>query len=68
LAILALLGFASPQQINPIVDTIIPPKNMADTITEAFKPVTDMMEPFKTYSGERERGVPIVHEELGKYH
>ena len=43
------------------------PEDYEDKIYNAIKPLTDLAAPFKTHSGTVERGVPVIHEELGKF-
>ena len=38
-----------------------------DTIVSALGPLWEMVEPFKVHDGTIERGIPAVHDELGKY-
>ena len=38
-----------------------------DTIVSALGPLWEMVEPFKVHDGTIERGIPTVHDELGKY-
>ena len=65
---LVLLGVVKSQNIIDIAKAVTPilPTNFEDTITDAIKPLKDVMEPFKVHESSRERGVPIIHEPLGK--
>ena len=56
------MGVAVGQQIGDL----IPPKNAAEEITKAMQPLHDILKPYETYSGSRERGTPITHSDYGK--
>ena len=43
------------------------PEDYEEKIYSAIKPITDMAAKYKTHSGTVERGVPVIHEELGKF-
>lgn len=64
LAILALLGNIQAQEL---FDNVVLPKNIENTITDVIKPLTDYMEPYKTFSETKERGIPLLHESYGKF-
>jgi len=68
LSVLILLGVVQCQNIPDLAKMITPtlPSNMEDTISDAVKPLKDLMEPFKTHETSRERGVPTMHDQLGK--
>ena len=38
-----------------------------DTLVGALGPLWELVEPFKVHDGTIERGIPAVHDELGKY-
>ena len=38
-----------------------------DTLVGALGPLWELVEPFKVHEGTIERGIPAVHDELGKY-
>ena len=42
------------------------PEDFQDKIFEVFKPMADMLEPYKVADFTHERGIPALHEELGK--
>jgi len=64
LAMLALLGHIHAQQL---LDNVPLPKNIEDTLTNVVKPLTDYLEPYKTYSETKERGIPLLHENYGRF-
>ena len=61
--ILAVLVMSN--QAQSILDPKLP-ENYEDKIYETIKPLTDYIAPYKTHSGTVERGVPIIHDKLGK--
>jgi hypothetical protein len=64
LSVLTLL--LSNTSAQSIMDPKLP-EDYEETIYSAIKPITDLAAPFKTHSGTVERGVPAIHEELGKF-
>ncbi len=64
LSVLTLLfGSCSAQSI---LDPKLP-EDYEEKIYSAIKPITDLAADYKTHSGTVERGVPVIHEELGKF-
>jgi hypothetical protein len=59
---LAFVGAITAQQIPDF----IPPSNIGEQLNNVAKPVLEHLEPYKTKSFTRERGVPQLHEEYGK--
>lgn len=41
--------------------------NVTESINKVIKPVSDALEPYKVHETTFERGVPHVHEDLGKF-
>ena len=42
------------------------PENMKEQVDFIVKPLTDLMEPYKVFNQSMERGIPHIHDELGK--
>ena len=63
-----MLGGINCQIIANIANALTPPvpNNLADTISNATKPLLDILEPYKVHESTRERGVPLIHNALGK--
>ena len=64
LSVLTLL-FGSCQS-QSLLDPKLP-EDYEEKIYSAIKPLTDLAKDYKTHSGTVERGVPVIHEELGKF-
>jgi hypothetical protein len=67
--LLYLLGTSSAQSIPNFTDTMsamMAAKNLTESVKAVMDPIKQHLEPFKVHEATRERGVPVVHEELGK--
>jgi len=67
-SVLVFIGAVSAQNIpsfsNLVTDAMS--QNIIDTAKDAVAPLKEHLEPFKTHESTRQRGVPIVHQNLGK--
>ena len=65
LTTLLLLNMASAQQLSDVMGAVNA-SSILDLHDKVIKPIQDVLEPYKTHESTFERGVPEMHEDLGK--
>ena len=70
-AVMLLLNFEASraQQVTDVVEGAqqVLGGTFTNAVNTVVQPITDAMEPYKVHNGTTERGVPHVHEDLGKF-
>ena len=68
-AVMLLLNASQAQQTADVLNAAqqVLGGSYSDALNSATKPITEALEPYKVYNSTHERGVPQVHDDLGKF-